>query len=93
MLMRLDELDNVAVILEDGKKGQKVPCGNDVIELLSNIPFGHKCALTDIDCGEIIYKYGYPIGYATEDIKRGQLVNENNMSGFRGRGDLESRRN
>ena len=32
---------------------------------------GHKTALTDIKEGESIIKYGFPIGHATKDIKRG----------------------
>lgn len=92
MLMRLDPADNVAVILEDGKKGQVMACGDVQITLLSDIPFGHKCALKDLANGEKIIKYGCPIGYATEDIKLGELVREHNMKGLRGRGDLEANR-
>ena len=88
MMMRLDEKDNVAVVLQDGRKGENVKCGKDHIVLLSDRPFGHKCALSDIRKGEQIIKYGCPIGYATEDIQRGVLVRENNMKGLRGRGDL-----
>lgn len=89
MLMRLDELDNVAVVLEDGKAGDCMECAGEIIELLDDIPFGHKCALADLANGEKIIKYGCPIGYATADIKRGGLVREHNMKGLRGRGDLE----
>ena len=31
---------------------------------------GHKVALRDIKKGESVIKYGFPIGHATEDIKR-----------------------
>ncbi len=88
MLMRLDSKDNVAVMIADGKKGQTIKCGKDVIELISDIPFGHKCALVDINAGEKIIKYGCPIGYALTDIKKGELIREHNMAGLRGRGDI-----
>lgn len=91
MLMRLDSLDNVAVCLEDCKAGEVRICGDITVQCQNDIPFGHKCALRDIVCGEKIIKYGCPIGYATQDIRQGELVRENNMKGLRGRGDLEGK--
>ncbi|NLZ68159.1 MAG: altronate dehydratase [Spirochaetales bacterium] len=55
--------DNVAVLLESQ----------------NDIPAGHKIALKDIKCGEKIIKYGYPIGRATKDIKKGEWVHTNNL--------------
>ena len=40
---------------------------------------GHKTALTDIKEGENIIKYGFPIGRATRDIKKGELVHTHNL--------------
>ncbi len=40
---------------------------------------GHKYAERDIAKGEKIIKYGFPIGYATEDIKKGDHVHSHNM--------------
>ncbi len=40
---------------------------------------GHKIALRSIKKGEDIIKYGYPIGYATESIKKGESVHSHNM--------------
>ena len=34
---------------------------------------GHKIAINDIKKGENIIKYGYPIGHATEDIKKATM--------------------
>ena len=89
MLMQLDERDNVAVCLTDAKAGQALAFGEATVSCLTDIPFGHKCALTDIASGELIVKYGCPIGVATADVKRGEIVREHNMRGLRGRGDLE----
>ena len=44
-----------------------------------NLETGHKIALIDITEGSDIIKYGYPIGYATEDIKKGDDVHSHNM--------------
>lgn len=40
---------------------------------------GHKSALCDIKKGEDIIKYGYPIGVATENIKKGEHIHSHNM--------------
>lgn len=40
---------------------------------------GHKIALRDIKKGEDVIKYGYPIGYATEDIKEGEHIHTHNV--------------
>ncbi|MBQ9097383.1 MAG: altronate dehydratase [Clostridia bacterium] len=39
---------------------------------------GHKIAKRDIKKGENVIKYGYPIGYATCDIKEGEHVHTHN---------------
>lgn len=51
--------------------------GRDNVEV--NIATGHKEALTEIKTGETIIKYGYPIGIATKDIKKGEHVHSHNM--------------
>lgn len=40
---------------------------------------GHKVALRDINKGENIIKYGYPIGYAISDIKQGAHIHTHNI--------------
>ncbi len=44
-----------------------------------NLQTGHKIALCDIPKGTDVIKYGYPIGYATENIKKGESVHSHNM--------------
>ena len=44
-----------------------------------NLENGHKYALKDIAKGENIIKYGYPIGHATDDIKKGEHVHTHNV--------------
>lgn len=44
-----------------------------------NINDGHKYAAKDISCGENIIKYGFPIGHACTDIKKGEHVHSHNM--------------
>lgn len=40
---------------------------------------GHKYAVRDITNGEQIIKYGFPIGVASADIKRGEKVHSHNL--------------
>ena len=63
-LIILNERDNVGVL--------KAPQGD--------VPAGHKIALADIKKGEAVIKYGYPIGVATQDIKKGDFVHTHNLS-------------
>ncbi|MBO4353872.1 MAG: UxaA family hydrolase, partial [Clostridia bacterium] len=43
---------------------------------------GHKYALCDIHKGEHVVKYGYPIGTATRDIKKGDHVHTHNLKSY-----------
>ncbi len=40
---------------------------------------GHKVALKDIPAGEIVIKYGFSIGKATRDIKKGERVHTDSL--------------
>ena len=52
---------------------------NEKDNVCVNLETGHKIAVCDIAKGADIIKYGYPIGYATEDIKEGESVHSHNM--------------
>lgn len=62
--IQINPADTVAVALQD----------------LPGIPAGHKFALCDIAQGEDVIKYGNPIGHATRDIRKGELVNHHNIA-------------
>ena len=95
-MLQLNEKDNVAVAIENCSRNVKVVvkapkphAGFDIVPI-SDIPFGHKISLSDMKAGDIIVKYGRPIGRATEAIPKGQLVGVHNIEGLRGRGDLKT---
>ena len=44
-----------------------------------DVSTGHKVAVCDIAAGENVIKYGFPIGHATEDIKKGDAVHTHNL--------------
>lgn len=74
-LFKINNKDNVAVALEELKKGEVI----DNIKLLDDIPFGHKVLLNDLKNGENIIKYGNPIGHLTIDCKKGEHIHEHNL--------------
>lgn len=77
--VKINEKDNVAVALEDLERGEQLPAGNKTVTLCDTIARGHKLALADIQKGEAVVKYGFPIGYAKERINEGAHVHVHNL--------------
>ena len=75
----VDPADNVAVVAQAAKPGDLLEAGSVTIKALDEIPTGHKAALTDIAAGEMVIKYGVPIGKAICDIKQGAFVHTHNL--------------
>ncbi|MBL7185991.1 MAG: UxaA family hydrolase [Phycisphaerae bacterium] len=78
----LSDKDNVATALVDLPAGDyMLGSGSDqpAITVPEDIKGGFKLALSDIDKGGPIYKYGYLIGLATEDIAKGNCVHVHNL--------------
>ncbi|MDY6321719.1 MAG: altronate dehydratase family protein [Succinivibrio sp.] len=71
--------DCVAVALEDLKAGTEVKLPQGAVILQEDITRGHKFALRDLKAGEGVIKYGFPIGYAKQDIKKGFHVHTQNV--------------
>ena len=59
----INKNDNVAVVLDKDQ----------------TIPYGHKMALSDIKQGDYVIKYGFPIGRAKTDIKKGDWIHSHNL--------------
>ena len=78
-LIRINSRDNVAVAIKPLMKGDVVTVGGDTFTVFSDIPAGHKVALSDIKKDESVIKYGYPIGAAKEDIKKGSHIHAFNI--------------
>ena len=77
--LQIDKNDNVAVALCDMKKGETFEYAGKTYSLENDIPAGHKFALRDIEKGENAVKYGFPIGHAVSNIKRGEWVHTHNV--------------
>lgn len=83
--IRINPADIVAVALQPLAKGTTVTleamegAPEVSVTLLEDITAGHKFALKDIKKDEHIIKYGYPIGAASQDIKKGEHVHTHNI--------------
>ena len=73
--MKIHRDDNVAVALHTVRADAVL----DGVKALEDIPQGHKMALRKIRSGEMVVKYGFPIGHALQDIEPGQWVHTHNM--------------
>lgn len=85
-LLKIHQKDNVAVAIEEIKKGTTVSVDGEKITIQTDIPAGHKMALHTIAAGEKVIKYGYPIGVAREKIEQGEWIHTHNLQ--TGLGDL-----
>ena len=74
--MKLAHDDDVGVAI------RKVAAGTEVGDLVvrDEIPLGHKVALHPIAEGAKVLKFGVPIGRATRDIAKGELVHTHNLA-------------
>ena len=74
--MKLAHHDDVGVAI------RKIPAGTEVGDLLvrDEIPMGHKVALHEIAQGAQVLKFGVPIGRASRDIEKGELVHIHNLT-------------
>ena len=78
-LIRIHKDDNVAVALKPLPQDTSHHVGEYDVTLIEEIPQGHKFALKDIRAGEPVIKYGFRIGIAKEDIKKGTWIHTHNI--------------
>jgi altronate hydrolase len=74
-LIQIHPNDNVAVAPEAIEAGT----AEGSLFFTQAIPRGHKAALVDLQPGDIVRKYGFPIGRATAPIRAGGHVHSHNM--------------
>ncbi len=74
--IKINKDDNVAVAISPLKAGEEIIIDGQSITLVDDIPAGHKVTLKDMAEGENIVKYGYPIGHALCDVKKGSWISE-----------------
>jgi len=81
-----DEGDSVGVVVVEGVKGGDVICGwimdqdKDIqFTAASDIPIGHKLAITPLKEGDTVIKYGVDIGRVVADIGKGEHAHVHNI--------------
>lgn len=80
--IKLNAKDNVAMCISELKKGDTVVLDHNItFEALTDIPFAHKVSLENINTDEDVIKYGYSIGKAICDIKKGEHLHVHNIKG------------
>lgn len=92
--LKINPLDNVAVLLGDAEAGEMVEVIGDrpVIRLKARrrIAFGHKIALINLEADQPIIKYGEEIGRAQSAIAAGDWIHLHNIACDRGHENQES---
>jgi altronate dehydratase small subunit len=90
---RITDGDDVAVALRPLAKGERIAVQGETstiaVDVVQEIPRGHKVALRNIEKGGAVFKYGAPIGVASVKIVTGSHVHVHNLEGSRGRGDRQ----
>jgi altronate hydrolase len=77
-VLKLDPADNVLIALRDLRKGESVGAGDDVLNLVSDIPAKHKVLLQDLSPGDEVRMYGVRVAKATKAIRRGEILTTQN---------------
>lgn len=76
--IKINKKDNVAVVIAEAKKGEELD-GFGIV-LNSDVPQGHKVALSPIKKGEPCIRYGVTLGYLTQDVEKGDWINEHMLA-------------
>ena len=71
--IQITEADNVAIAVQEIAAGTEIMPG---VVTKSVIPQGHKIALVPIPKDAPVIRYGVELGYALDDIEKGQWINE-----------------
>jgi len=78
-LLALDPADNVAVALTPLFAGTELLVDGAPLTVHEDVPAGHKIALADLEPGQLVIKYGHPIGTVTRRVTRGDWLHTHSM--------------
>ena len=71
--VKLTSEDNVAVLVEQGRKGDSI---RENIILQEDIPQSHKVALADFSEDQAVIRYGVVLGYTLKPVQKGEWIDE-----------------
>ena len=79
----IEDIDQVVTLVGAASPGDSIVYrqGAQIHELtaVESIPIYHKISCAEIRKGGLVYKYGQPIGTATQDIRPGEWVHIHNL--------------
>ena len=78
-MLRIHADDNVCVALQSLSAGTEVSCGDLRVLVREDIRLGAKLALRPLRKGDLVLKYGEPIGTLTEAVPRGGHIHSHNL--------------
>lgn len=78
-LILLHDKDNVLACRRRIQRGDTLLIDGATIAACSDIDVGHKLARVDLTPGDIVLKYGAPIGSITQPTRIGEHVHTQNM--------------
>jgi len=83
----MNKSDNVVTVISSIKDQEEIVFESEEnlirIKVNKAIPFGHKVAISNINKGDTVIKYGTVIGEAKENIKIGDYVHTHNLVSLR----------
>jgi altronate hydrolase len=78
-LLRVHPADNVAVALEPLRAGEPVTVDGMELRIVTEVPAGHKVALSPLARGAAVLKYGAAIGATVVPVVAGEWVHTHNL--------------
>jgi len=79
-VIRIHAADNVVVAVGPLKGGSAILDGTASIALVEDVPAGHKIALCAMQEGDLVVKYGCPIGRVTQPVSAGAWLHTHNLT-------------
>jgi len=76
---KINPADNVIIALKDFSSGDVISVDGHKLEIVSDVPRGHKIALEPVAENENVIKYGFPIGHAIQPISAGEHIHVQNL--------------
>ena len=78
-VVRVHPADDVAVAVDPLEPGDVIKVGEDTVAIREAIPAGHKIALRALAIGDVVHKYGWPIGRLTAAVEAGGWIHSHNL--------------
>ncbi|MBV9775329.1 MAG: altronate dehydratase [Gemmatimonadetes bacterium] len=79
MAIRVHPADNVAVLVRGLPAGTELEIDGETVTLREEVAAGHKVALRHLEPGDVVTKYGFAIGAATQPVEPGAWIHSHNL--------------